>query len=120
MIKTKAPITSATVPPRTLTQASLVSVRLFPHIISDEYKGREHLATLVPRGPGRYGLDRYLAAQELDPNSNMESSTPIMPLSRGRSSLSTQPRSMPHTEAVAKTRPVLAALVKLIPKVKAV
>jgi hypothetical protein len=41
----------------------------------------------------------------------------MMPLSRGCSSLNTQPRSMPHTGALAKTRPVLAALVKLIPKV---
>src|SRR5215211_5175371 len=37
-----------------------------------------------------------------------------------RSSTGIEPKSSPHTGAVAKMRPVLAALVKLTPKVKAV
>jgi hypothetical protein len=44
-----------------------------------------------------------------------QSVSPRMPLRVGRSRPSTAPRIMPHTGAVAKIRPVLAALVMLTP-----
>src|ERR671916_2907790 len=50
----------------------------------------------------------------------MQSPTPTMPFQPGRSSPSTKPRTIPQTGAVVKTRPVLAALVRLMPNVKAV
>jgi hypothetical protein len=43
-----------------------------------------------------------------------------MPLQVGLSSPSRKPKSSPHTGAVAKMKPVLAALVMLTPKVKVV
>ncbi len=43
-----------------------------------------------------------------------------MPLKEGRSSPSAKPKSIPHTGEVVNTSPVLAALVRLTPKVKAV
>src|SRR5215216_2519744 len=50
----------------------------------------------------------------------MQSPTPTMLFQPGRSNPSTKPRTIPQTGAVVKTRPVLAALVRLMPKVKAV
>jgi hypothetical protein len=54
------------------------------------------------------------------PTPSIENPTPSMPLGVGLSSPSIEPKSSPHTGAVAKIRPVLAALVRLTPKVKAV
>src|SRR5215212_7325246 len=50
----------------------------------------------------------------------MERATPTTPLPVGRSCPSTEPKSMPHTGAVEKIKPVLAALVVLRPKVNPV
>jgi len=50
----------------------------------------------------------------------MERPTPAAPLQVGLSSPSTKPKSRPHTGAVAKMKPVLAALVRLTPKVNVV
>ncbi len=50
----------------------------------------------------------------------MESPTPSTPLRVGCSRPKTAPSSSPHTGAVAKMRPVLAALERLTPKVKPV
>src|SRR5215210_2284914 len=46
-----------------------------------------------------------------------DSARPTIPLTVGRSSPRTAPRRSPHTGAVAKIKPVLAALVRLTPKV---
>ncbi len=54
------------------------------------------------------------------PTPRIESPTPTMPLRVGLSNPSIRLRNSPQMGAVAKMRPVLAALVMLTPKVKAV
>src|SRR5215213_6456897 len=78
-------------------------------------------ATRIRRSPRRLAPSAPTnPSRETTPTPSMESPTPKTPQRVGRSRPSTKPRSRPHTGAVAKTRPVLAVLVRLTPKVKVV
>jgi hypothetical protein len=61
-----------------------------------------------------------IPSQKTRPTPTNERATPRTPLQVGLSNPSANPSRSPHTGAVAKIRPVLAAVVMLTPKVKAV